>query len=118
MTPHILLDPELLHLFDSEEERNSLCLSLVAVLESLIRSDFNLRSINTSKTNDGTREMLPGTVDLICENISPKIELLLQKFLDESTYIDKMEIKLSITRHRILVCLSPKYYTGLSSSIH
>lgn len=118
MTPHILIEPELLHLFNTDSDRDALCMSIVEVLETMIRSEFKLVQKDRRKSADGTCELPNSLVESTCVEITPKLEVLVQKFIDNSKYSDKITVELNLNKNRLVVYMSSKYYTGFSSSLH
>ncbi len=118
MIPYILIEPELIHLFSNDEERNTLCKSIVEVLQSLIRAEC--AAITSKMTQDayGLRNITGGKLDELCEKITPKLDILLESYISSSNYADKLASEVVLTRNRLDVYLTAKYYTGISSSVH
>jgi hypothetical protein len=118
MIPHILIEPELIHLFSSDQERDDLCKTIIDILQSLIRAECAVVTNNMFQDAYGLRVIPAGKLDDLCEKITPKLDLLLSSFIESSIYTDKLASEVVLTRNRLDVYLTAKYYTGISSSIH
>lgn len=118
MTPHILLEPELLHLFADDAERDKLCVELVEVIQAIIRAECYMAIKDKTPDAYGLREIAPSAMDELCEKIAPKVSILTESHINSSVYSNKITSEVHINKNRLSVYLSPKYYTGLSSSLH
>jgi hypothetical protein len=118
MTPHILIEPELIHLFDNDEERDNLCLEIVDVVQSSIRAECDLATRDIRPDAYGFRVVSGTKLDVLCERIAPKLNTITEEYLNKSKYSDKIIAEVHVNRNKLSVYLSAKYYTGVSSSIH
>lgn len=118
MTPHILLEPELLHLFADDAERDKLCINLIEVIQTIIRAECSIFTKDKPQDSYGLREIAPSAMDELCEKMTPKLNTITESYISSSTYSNKMTSEVHVTRNKLSVYLSPKYYTGLSSSLH
>lgn len=118
MTPHILIEPELIHLFEGDEERDNLCRQIIDVLQTTVRAECAVLTSSIVPDPFGLRNITPGRLDKACEDMCPKLNTIAEAFLSKSKYSNSMAVEVQLTRNRLDVYLSAKYYTGISSMIH
>ena len=118
MIPYILIEPELIHLFSNDDERDELCKSIIEILQSLIRAECAIITNKTTPDAYGLRNITGGKLDELCEKITPKLDTLLESYIGSSKYAESLSSEVFLTRNRLDVYLTAKYYTGISSSIH
>lgn len=118
MIPHIFLEPELLHLFDNDEERDNLSIKLIEVIQTVIRAECSVLTKNKTKDPYGLKEIMPSAMDDLCEKMTPKLNTITQSYINSSAYSNKITAEVYLNHSKLSVYLSPKYYTGFSSSIH
>lgn len=118
MLPHILIEPELIHLFEDNEERDSLCLQIVDVLQTSIRAECDLLTSGIRHDAFGLRNITPAKLDKVCEDMCPKLNTMAEAFIAASKYSNSMSIEVHLSRNRLDIYLSAKYYTGISSMVH
>ena len=66
MTPHILLEPELLHLFADDAERDKLCVELVEVIQAIIRAECYMAIKDKTLDAYCLREIASSAMDELC----------------------------------------------------
>lgn len=118
MTPHILIEPELIHLFEDNEERDRLCLQIVDVLQTSVRAECAILTSGVLPDAFGLRNITPGKLDKACEDMCPRLNTLAEALLASSKYSNSIAIEVQLSRNRLDIYLSAKYYTGISSRVH
>jgi hypothetical protein len=118
MNPYILIEPELIHLFEDDEERDNLCKQLIDILQTTVHVECAALTSSISPDAFGLRVITPGKLDKACEDMCPKLNTIAAAFLEKSKYYKSIAVEVHITRNRLDVYLSAKYYTGISSMVH
>lgn len=118
MLPHILIEPELIHLFENNEEQDKLCIQIVDILQTLVMAECDLLTSGIRQDVFGLRSITPAKLDKACEDMYPKLNTRAEAFIAASKYSNSISIEVRLSRNRLDICLSAKYYTGISSMVH
>lgn len=118
MTPHILIEPELIHLFENDDERDNLCMQIVDILQTSVRAECAILTKDMLPDAFGLRNITPARLDKTCEDMCPKLNTMAEAFIEASKYSNLISIKVHLSRNRLDIYLSARYYTGISSMVH